>query len=62
MWPDGYYQAKTRKLKDVDVRYMWPKEGRLAWVCGFVLHANTERPGRARSRSLPRTRRPPPPR
>ena len=46
MWPDGYYQAKT-KLKDVDVRYMWPKEGRLAWVCGFVLGANTERPGRA---------------
>ena len=26
---------------------MWPKEGRLAWVCGFVLHANSERPGRA---------------
>ena len=34
------------KMKDVDVRYMWPKEGRLAWVCGFVLHANSERPGR----------------
>jgi spermidine/putrescine-binding protein len=46
VWPDGYYQAKT-KLKDVDVRYMWPKEGRLAWVCGFVLGANTERPGRS---------------
>jgi spermidine/putrescine transport system substrate-binding protein len=48
MWPDGYWQALNHeKLKGVDVRYMWPKEGRLAWVCGFVLHANTEQPGRA---------------
>jgi len=48
MWPDGYLQAlRHEKLQGVDVRYMWPKEGRLAWVCGFVLHANTERPGRA---------------
>jgi spermidine/putrescine-binding protein len=48
MWPDGFWQAKNHeKLKGVEVRYMWPKEGRLAWVCGFVLHANTERPGRA---------------
>jgi spermidine/putrescine transport system substrate-binding protein len=48
MWPDGYYKVKNHpKLKDADVRYMWPKEGRLAWVCGFVLHANTERPGRS---------------
>ena len=48
MWPDGYWQAiNHEKLAGVDVRYMWPKEGRLAWVCGFVLHANTERPGRA---------------
>jgi spermidine/putrescine transport system substrate-binding protein len=48
MWPDGYLQAlRHEKLAGVDVRYMWPKEGRLAWVCGFVLHANSERPGRA---------------
>ncbi len=47
MWPDGYLQAiRHEKLKDVEVRYMWPTEGRLAWVCGFVLGANTERPGR----------------
>ena len=48
MWPDGYLQAlRHEKLKDVDVRYMWPKEGRLAWVCGFVLNAATEQPGRS---------------
>jgi spermidine/putrescine transport system substrate-binding protein len=48
MWPDGFWNAKNHeKLKGVDVRYMWPKEGRLGWVCGFVLHANTEQPGRA---------------
>ena len=47
VWPDGYLQALNHeKLKGVDVRYMWPKEGRLAWVCGFVLHSATERPGR----------------
>ena len=48
VWPDGYLQAlRHEKLKDVEVRYMWPKEGRLAWVCGFVLHSATERPGRS---------------
>jgi spermidine/putrescine transport system substrate-binding protein len=48
MWPDGFWQAKNHeKLKGVDVRYMWPKEGRLGWVCGFVLNALSERPGRA---------------
>ena len=48
MWPDGYWNVKNHpKMKDVDVRYMWPKEGRLAWVCGFVLNAQTERPGRS---------------
>ena len=26
---------------------MWPKEGRLAWVCGFVLNSQSERPGRS---------------
>jgi len=47
-WPDGYYKIKNHpKMKDVDVRYMSPKEGRLAWVCGFVLNANSKQPGRA---------------
>ncbi len=47
-WPDGYWSIKNHeKMKDVEVRYMWPKEGRLAWVCGLVLHAQTEQPGRA---------------
>lgn len=47
VWPDGYLQAlRHEKMQGVDVRYMWPTEGRLGWVCGFVLGANTERPGR----------------
>lgn len=47
-WPDMYYKIKTHpKMKDVEVRYMSPKEGRLAWVCGFVLNKTSERPGRA---------------
>ena len=47
-WPDGYYKIKNHpKMKDVDVRYMSPKEGRLAWVCGFVLNANAKQPGRS---------------
>ena len=47
-WPDGYWKIKNHaKMKDVEIRYMQPKEGRLAWVCGFVLNTQTERPGRA---------------
>ena len=47
-WPDGYWGIKNHeKMKDVDVRYMSPKEGRLAWVCGLVLHAEAAQPGRA---------------
>jgi spermidine/putrescine transport system substrate-binding protein len=47
-WPDGYWRIKNhKKMADVDVRYMWPSEGRLAWVCGFVLHAQAAHPGRA---------------
>jgi hypothetical protein len=34
-------------MAGVDVRYMSPKEGRLAWVCGFVLHSQATQPGRA---------------
>lgn len=47
-WPDGYYKIKNHpKMKDVEVKYMWPKEGRLGWVCGLVLNAASERPGRS---------------
>ncbi len=47
-WPDGYYKIKNHpKMKDIDVRYMQPTEGRLAWVCGFVVNATSERPGRS---------------
>jgi spermidine/putrescine transport system substrate-binding protein len=47
-WPDGYWNIKNHeKMKDVEIRYMWPKEGRLAWVCGLVLHAQAAHPGRA---------------
>lgn len=47
-WPDGYWKIKNHaKMKDVEIRYMQPKEGRLAWVCGFVLNSQSERPGRA---------------
>ncbi len=45
-WPDGYWGIKNHeKMKDVEVRYMSPKEGRLAWVCGLVLHAEAAQPG-----------------
>jgi spermidine/putrescine transport system substrate-binding protein len=48
VWPDGYYKIKNHpKMKGVDVQYMWPLEGRLAWVCGFVLGKNTKAPGRS---------------
>jgi spermidine/putrescine-binding protein len=29
-----------------NIKYMQPREGRYAWVCGTVLSANSERPGR----------------
>jgi len=49
-WPDGYWKIKTHpKMKGVPIEYMQPKEGRLAWVCGLVLGANTKVPGRATS-------------
>ena len=47
-WPDGFYGAKTELAKqNVEVKYSQPKEGRLAWVCGLVLHAQSKQPGRA---------------
>ena len=49
-WPDGYWNIKNHeKMKGVPIEYMWPKEGRLAWVCGLVLGAGSKVPGRATS-------------
>jgi spermidine/putrescine-binding protein len=46
-WPDGYWKIKNDpKMKDRNIKYMQPKEGRLAWVCGMVLSATTDQPGR----------------
>jgi spermidine/putrescine-binding protein len=36
-----------KKMEGVEIRYMSPVEGRLAWVCGFMLHAQAAHPGRA---------------
>jgi len=47
-WPDGYYGVKTELAKqNVEVKYAQPKEGRLAWVCGLVIHSQTKFPGKA---------------
>jgi spermidine/putrescine transport system substrate-binding protein len=47
-WPDGFWKIKNHpKMKGRNIKYMWPSEGRLAWVCGFVLSAATKQPGRA---------------
>ena len=55
-WPDGYWKIKNHaKMKGVPIEYMQPKEGRLAWVCGFVLGADQG----ARSCTWPSPRRTP---
>ncbi len=47
-WPDGYWRIKNDpKMEGRNIKYMQPKEGRGAWVCGMVLSANTMQPGRA---------------
>ena len=47
-WPDGYWKIKNHpKMKDRNIKYMQPTQGRLAWVCGMVLSAATKQPGRA---------------
>jgi spermidine/putrescine-binding protein len=47
-WPDGYWKIKNDpKMKDRNIKYMQPVEGRLAWVCGMVLSSTTKQPGRA---------------
>ena len=45
-WPDAWYNVKAG-LPDADVQYLDPVEGRLAWVCGYVLAKDTKRPGLA---------------
>ena len=47
-WPDGYWKIKNHpKMKDRNIKYMQPTQGRLAWVCGMVLSSATKQPGRA---------------
>jgi spermidine/putrescine-binding protein len=47
-WPDGYWKIKNHpKMKDRNIKYMQPSQGRLAWVCGMVLSSTTKQPGRA---------------
>jgi len=47
-WPDMYWRIVNHpKMKGRDIRFMQPAEGRGVFVCGLVLIAGTERPGRA---------------
>jgi spermidine/putrescine transport system substrate-binding protein len=47
-WPDGYYGVKTELAKqNITVKYSQPIEGRLAWVCGLVIHAQSKFPAKA---------------
>jgi spermidine/putrescine transport system substrate-binding protein len=47
-WPDGYWRIKNDpKMKDRNIKFMQPREGRGAWVCGMVLSAAAPAPGRA---------------
>ena len=46
-WPDAYFTIARRSMPGVDDQYMQPKEGRLAWVCGYVLHKDSSRAGLA---------------
>jgi spermidine/putrescine transport system substrate-binding protein len=47
-WPDGYWKIKNHpKMKDRNIKYMQPVEGRLTWICGMVLNAASKQPGRA---------------
>jgi spermidine/putrescine-binding protein len=45
-WQDAWVNVKDQ-LPDADVQYMQPVEGRLSWVCGYVLMKNTKRVGLA---------------
>ena len=45
-WPDAFFTARN-DMPDAQLTYMQPKEGRLAWICGYVLMKETERPALA---------------
>jgi spermidine/putrescine transport system substrate-binding protein len=45
-WQDAYFSVK-KELPDADIQYMQPKEGRLAWICGYILAKDTARPALA---------------
>ncbi len=50
-WPGTWYQIRNGlKEKGVDpatIQYVQPSQGRLGWVCGFVLAKDTKVPGSA---------------
>jgi spermidine/putrescine transport system substrate-binding protein len=47
-WNAGFLNVRNHpKMKGRNIKYMQPKEGRMAWVCGTVLHAGSKQPGRA---------------
>jgi len=46
-WPDAWFNVKDGLPPEADVQYLDPVEGRLAWVCGYVLMKDTPRPGLA---------------
>ncbi len=47
-WNAGYLHIKNHpKMKGRNIKYMQPAEGRMVWVCGTVLNAQSQQPGRA---------------
>ena len=47
-WPDGFWKIKNHpKMKGRNIKYMQPIEGRMVWVCGMVLNAQSQQPGRS---------------
>jgi putative spermidine/putrescine transport system substrate-binding protein/spermidine/putrescine transport system substrate-binding protein len=45
-WPGTWLQIRDG-MPDTEWMYMQPKEGRLAWVCSYVLHKDSTRPALA---------------
>jgi spermidine/putrescine-binding protein len=44
-WPGTFVQIRDDpKMKGVPIEYMQPDEGRLGWVCAYVLHADSKMP------------------
>ncbi|MGI9116676.1 MAG: ABC transporter substrate-binding protein, partial [Gaiellales bacterium] len=47
-WNSGFLRIRNHpKMKGRNIKYMQPKEGRLIWVCGTILSAQSQQPGRA---------------